>query len=272
MQCGVTNCGSLTTDTALKAEILHLLYGPYVVVVLIGRVEAQNVHVKPGALLDQGEADASGTDNSDCFPGDFVAQKWKVGMPIAPTVFSRQMLGGPEFAGERAHQEEGKLRRCFRQDVGGIGEWDFVLVGIGLIDVVKSNGVLCDYFERAFSGGENLGVDLIAQGGDQAFHAGFHFFYDQPFRRSFGLGIDLKIVSLVAKKVEGIADVAGGKNADSVAHGPEQCIAGGCTALVNELDPLRTSPLRTPVSSAVEKDLHHRGHGGSQGKPHRGEP
>src|SRR3982074_470324 len=140
-------------------------------------------------------------------------------MPISPAIFARQMFGGPELAGERAHQEEGKLRRRFGEDVGGIREWDFVLVGSGAVDVVKSDGELCDHFERAFSGSEDLSVDRIAQGSDQAIHAGLHLFDDQTFRRSFGPRIDLNVVSLVAKNVEGVSDVAGGKYADSLAHG-----------------------------------------------------
>ena len=129
------------------------------------------------------------------------------------------MFGGPEFAGERAHQEEGKLRRRFGQDVGGIRERNFVLIGVGAIDVVKSDGDLRDHPERGRSGSENLGVDRIAQGGDQAIHAGLHLFDNQTFRRSFGPRIDFHVVSLVAKNVEGISEVAGGKNADSLAHG-----------------------------------------------------
>src|ERR1700674_4717609 len=140
-------------------------------------------------------------------------------MPISPAIFARKMLGGPEFAGERAHQEEGKLRRRFGQNVGGIRERDFVLLGIGAVDVVKSYGILRDHFERTFSGSENFGVDRIAQGGDQAIHAGLHLFNNQAFWRSFGPTIDLNVVSLVAKNVESISDVAGGKNANSLAHG-----------------------------------------------------
>ena len=129
------------------------------------------------------------------------------------------MFGGPEFAGERAHQKEGKLGCRFGQDVGGMSERDFVLVGIGAIDVVKANGDLCDHFERACPGSEDLGVDRIAQSGDQAIHAGLHLFNNQAFRRSFRPGIDFHVVSLVAKNVEGISDVGGGKNAGSLAHG-----------------------------------------------------
>src|SRR5208337_4626857 len=66
--------------------------------------------------------------------------------------------------------------------------------------------------------GEDLSVNRIAQGGDQAIHARLHFFDDQALRRSFGLGIDFQVVSFVAKNVKGVSDVAGGKNSDSLAH------------------------------------------------------
>src|SRR4029077_9817709 len=129
------------------------------------------------------------------------------------------MFGWPEFAGERAYQEEGKLRGRFGQNLSRIRERDFVLVRIGAVDVVKSYGILRDHFERTFSGSENFGVDRIAQGGDQAIHAGLHLFNDQAFRWSFGQRIDFHVVSLVAKNVEGVSDIAGGKYADSLAHG-----------------------------------------------------
>jgi len=48
-----------------------------------------------------------------------------------------EMFGGPEFPSERTHHEEGKLRRRFGQDVGGIRKRDFVLVGSGAADVIN---------------------------------------------------------------------------------------------------------------------------------------
>src|ERR1019366_8574751 len=172
VQRGVTNGGSLAADATLEGQIFHFLDGLDVFVVFIRGIEAQDVHVESRALLDEGLADASGADYGYSFSGDFVAQKGQVGVPVAPAIFAGEMFGGPEFAGERAHQEEGKLSGRFGQDVGGIREWDFVFIGIGAIDVVKAYGVLCYHFWRAFSGGDNLGVDRIAQRGDQGIHGG----------------------------------------------------------------------------------------------------
>src|ERR1017187_275091 len=140
-------------------------------------------------------------------------------MPITPLIFARQMFGGPEFAGERAHQEEGVLRGRFVQDVSGIGERDFVLVGIGSVDVVKTDGVLCDNFERAFPGGEHLGINRIAQRGDQAIHTRLYLLDDQAFWWSFRLGIDFDLASLAVKDIKGVSNIAGGKNAEFLAHG-----------------------------------------------------
>src|SRR5208282_1853201 len=98
-------------------------------------------------------------------------------------------------------------------------ERNLVVVGIGAVDVIESYGVLCDHFERANSGGEDLSVDRIAQRGDQAVHARGDLINDQALRRSLGLAIDFKVVSLIAKNVEGVSNIAGGKNSDSLGHG-----------------------------------------------------
>src|SRR5260221_12556942 len=157
------------------------------------------------------------------------------------------MFGGPEFAGERAHQEESKFRRRFGQDVGGIRERDFVLVGSGAVDIVKADSELCDHFERAFSGSEDLGVDRIAQRGDQTIYAGLHLFENQALRRSFGPRIDFHVVSLVAKNIEGVSYVTGGKNTDSLAHGARTVYRRARCAR-------RKISLVNPVPSAVEKN------------------
>jgi len=157
-------------------------------VVLVGRIEAQDVHVESCALFDQGQAYASGTDDGYSLAGDFVAEERKVGMPVAPAIFAGQMFGGPKFAGERAHQEESKLGGRFGQDVGGVRERDFVLVSVSTIDVVEADGELRYDFESTLSGGEDFGVDGIAEGGDQAIDAGLHFLDDQAFRRSLRTG------------------------------------------------------------------------------------
>src|SRR5258708_7443047 len=164
-------------------------------------------------------------------------------MPISPAVLARQMFGGPEFASERAHHEEGKLRRRFGQNVGGVGERNFIFVGIGAVDVVKSDRELRDHFERARSCSEHLSVDRISQRGDQAIHAGLDLFDNQALRRSFGTRIDFHVISLVAKNVEGISDFAGGIYADSLAHGARTVYRRGLM-LTKAISPCETlSPL-----------------------------
>ena len=120
VQCGVANRSPLAADAPLEAHVFHLLNRFDVIVVLVGRIEAQDVHVESCALFDQGQADASGADDGYGLAGDFVAEERKVGMPVAPAIFAGQMFGGPKFAGERAHQEESKLGGRFGQDVGGV--------------------------------------------------------------------------------------------------------------------------------------------------------
>src|SRR5260221_12564090 len=101
------------------------------------------------------------------------------------------MFGGPEFAGERAHQEESKFRRRFGQDVGGIRERDFVLVGSGAVDIVKADSELCDHFERAFSGSEDLGVARCARRGDQTIYPGLYLFEN----KALGWSLDPRVAS-----------------------------------------------------------------------------
>jgi len=93
-----------------------------------------------------------------------------------------------------------------------VRERDFVLVSVSTIDVVEADGELRYDFESTLSGGEDFGVDGIAEGGDQAIDAGLHFLDDQAFRRSLRTGIDLHFVSFVAENVDGISDVAGGED------------------------------------------------------------
>ena len=75
---------------------IDLLDCLYVFVVLIGGVVAQDVHVEPGALLDHGQADPAGADDGNRLSGNFIAEKGKVRMPIAPLVFPRQVFRGPQ--------------------------------------------------------------------------------------------------------------------------------------------------------------------------------
>src|ERR1700681_3150579 len=139
-------------------------------------------------------------------------------MPISPLILTRQMFGRPEFTSQSPHQEKGKLGSRLRKHVRGICKRNFIFVGVGAVDIVESNGELRHNSECALSGRKNLGIDGIAQSSNQSVNARLHLFDDQTLRRRFGLGIDLKVVTFFAKNVKGVANIAGRKNADSLAH------------------------------------------------------
>src|SRR5208283_2785608 len=185
---------------------------------LVGRIKAQDVHVESRALLDESEADAARAYDGDGFSGHLIPEKRQVGMPVVPFVFSRQVFGRPHLSGEIAHQEEGKFRRCFGEHVGSMREGDFVAIGVAAVNVVETDGDLGYHLERAGPSGEYFGVDRIAQRGDQAVDAGLYFFDDQSLGRRFGLRINLKLVTLLAKDVKCVTDFASSKDAVSWAH------------------------------------------------------
>ena len=66
-----------------------------------------------------------------------------------------------------------------------------VTVGVRTIDVVKADGHLGDHLQMSFAGFEDLGVNLVAQGGYQPVDARLYFFDDQGLGRSFRLGVNL---------------------------------------------------------------------------------
>ena len=134
----------LFRDAARVAQVHRFLNRLHVFVILVGRVVAQHVHVEAGALLDHGQADASGADDRDGFAGDFVSEKRQIRMPVSPLVFASQMLGAPHFAGQGAHHEKCEFGRGFGEDVGGVGEGNLVSVGVGAVDVVETDGDLGD--------------------------------------------------------------------------------------------------------------------------------
>ena len=68
------------------AQIHHFLNRLYILMILISRVIAQNVHIEPGAFLDHGQANAAGADDRDSLAGYFVAKKRQIRMPVAPLV------------------------------------------------------------------------------------------------------------------------------------------------------------------------------------------
>ena len=96
-------------NAASVAQVHGLLYGLDVVVILIGRVVAEHVHVEAGAFLDHRQADAPGADDGDGLACNFVAEKGQIRVPVSPLIVAGEVLGGPHLAGQHAEHEEGEL-------------------------------------------------------------------------------------------------------------------------------------------------------------------
>src|SRR5438876_8513000 len=139
-------------------------------------------------------------------------------MPESPFVLAREMLGRPHFSRQRSQHEEGELCGGFRENVGSVGEGNFVAVRIGSIDVVKPDGKLRHDFQCASSGGKNLGVDGIAQRSNQTIDSRLDFLDDQLLGRGLRIGIDLDFVASLAKEFDRFTYIAASKNAEFLAH------------------------------------------------------
>src|SRR5262249_2265161 len=205
-------------NAARVAQIHQFLNGFEVVVILIRRIVAEDVHVEAGALLDHGQPDASGADDRYCLAGDFVAEKWEIRMPEAPRVLACEMLGSPHPAREVTHYEKSELGGGFSKNLSRIGKWNVVTVSVSTIDVVEPDSVLRHYFQMSLARFEDLGVDGIAKGGNETIDSGFNFVDDQALRWSLGVGIEFDFVASLAKQVEGGADIGGGGNAEFIGH------------------------------------------------------
>src|SRR5712671_242433 len=75
-------------NTPRLPQIHNFLNGIHILVILIGRVIAENIHIEPGAFLDHRQPNPPGPDNGDRLPGHFVAKKRQVGVPVSH-LFSR---------------------------------------------------------------------------------------------------------------------------------------------------------------------------------------
>ena len=125
-------------------------------------------------------------------------REWQIGMPVSPLVIASEVLGRPHLAREHAEHEEGELGSGLGEDVGRVGERNFIAVGIGAVDVVESNGVLGHDFQRTFAGLEHIGIYGIPQRSDEAVDAGFDLFDNHALRRNFRLWIDFDFVAAAA--------------------------------------------------------------------------
>ena len=75
-------------DTAFMAQIHHALYTCDVLMILVSRVVAQDVHIHSCALLDHRQSDSPGANDGHSFARNFVSQKGKKRMPGSPAIFA----------------------------------------------------------------------------------------------------------------------------------------------------------------------------------------
>ena len=131
---------------ALMAKIHQVLDLFHELFVLITGVIAQDIHIESGALLDHGLADAPGADHGDGLARHFISEKGQERMPCPPALFTHLQFAGPELTGEGPHHEEGKLGGGIGKNIGRMVERNFVAVGIGAVDIVKTDGNLGNNF------------------------------------------------------------------------------------------------------------------------------
>src|SRR5262249_21621833 len=124
---------------AFATQVHHALYAGHVLVIFVGWVIAQDVHIHACAFLNYRQTDSASADDRNCLAGDFVSQKREKWMPCSPAILTDQLFTRPCFTRNRTHHEERKFSRCLSKNVGRIREWDFVPVCVGAIDVVESN-------------------------------------------------------------------------------------------------------------------------------------
>src|SRR6266496_6316460 len=108
-QRGILDPGLLFLNAAGLPKVHSFLYRVYILVVLISRIVAKNIHIESSTFLDHGQADTAGADNRDGFAGDFIAQEGQIRMPEAPFVGAGEVLGWPKLSGQRAKHKECKL-------------------------------------------------------------------------------------------------------------------------------------------------------------------
>src|SRR5204863_4326237 len=167
--------------------------------------------VETRALLDYRKAYASSTDDGNGLARDLVAKERQERVPRRPLLVPDQTLALPHLARQHSHHEKSELGGRFGKHVGGVREWDLVFVGVGAVDVVEADSDLRHGLERALSCFEDLGVDGIAQRGDQAVDAALHFLVEQLLRRRLGALENVELIAALAQTVLGrITDARGG--------------------------------------------------------------
>src|SRR5213078_328299 len=92
--------------------------------------------------------------------------------------------------------EKSELGGRFGQHVGGIGEWNLVLVSVGAVDVVEADRDLRHDLKRVL-----LRFDRIAQRRDQRINAALYFLDDQILGRRLGALKNLELVTALAQTI-----------------------------------------------------------------------
>src|SRR6266581_8143384 len=78
------------------ANVHYLLNGVHVIVVLLHRIVAEDVHIESSTFLDHGGPNTTRTDDRDGLASNFIAQERKKGMPRSPFLFAYQPLARPK--------------------------------------------------------------------------------------------------------------------------------------------------------------------------------
>src|SRR6266496_605728 len=125
-QRGILDPGLLFLNAAGLPKVHSFLYRVYILVVLISRIVAKNIHIESSTFLDHGQADTAGADNRDGFAGDFIAQEGQIRMPEAPIGGAGGVPRRAKLSGEPGQQEKSKPRGGLGQEVGGIRKRDLV--------------------------------------------------------------------------------------------------------------------------------------------------
>src|SRR5262249_21597613 len=117
---------------------------------------------------------------------------------------------------EHSNHEEGELRCRFGQHICRVSEWDFVTISVNSIDVVEADRNLGDNFKSPLPCFENLRIDRIAQGCDQAIDSALHLFDNQFLRRRLRTLKNLELITALAQEIfRGGSDARSGEDTKS---------------------------------------------------------
>src|SRR5215212_10046533 len=92
LKVDVLNVSLLLLDSAGVTQLHQFLNSSNVLIVMIRRVVAQDVHVETGALLDHCQSNSPGANNRDRLASHRIAEERKKLVPRWPFLLSHQAL------------------------------------------------------------------------------------------------------------------------------------------------------------------------------------